>query len=602
LFDQVLPKDVAMSCINRNVGFNWVEPGFRRITGRPQWAIPWMEDDPAMVVPQLWAGRMRRDAADALAYGCTGLIGIHWRTKVLAPNVSALAMAAWNQKDWNTDLGKEIEIEEPTATDVRIGGQVANYQQNEIADTDDDPLYRTCVYNVSEYRIKVPDGTYNVTLKFCEIHYDAPDKRVFGVRLQGQPVIDRLDVFKTVGKNKPFDATFENIKVTDEEIVLQFVKHVEFPFIAGIVVDGMTAANNQIEAQPFTRKINCGGDKWQDYEADLPAAGASSVMPDRTRDLPCEDFYRDWAQAWFGSEVARPVAELFTRLDGDAGAKGVKQGRATLPRPATWIRGPGGVSVNTAPWQQERQRYAFVDEMAALRGRVQGKGNLRRFDYWLNTFRFLRAMGELGCARGQLDGIMKKVAAQKDPVPRKRLAEQEALPVRIRLARVWEQLMTLQLAVTDTPGEMGTVANLEQHTRRGLNFLNAHDKKLEAILGDSLPPEVEPSRDYLGEPRIIVPTKRTVVRENEPVRLKLIILDKAPAADVAVHWRWLGQKDCQQLSATHVARGVYRVQLPPMQASGLEYFVRAKTSGGTELIWPATAPDIGQTMTCMPGS
>ena len=52
-------------------------------------------------MPQLWAGRMRRDAFDALKYGCTGLMGIHWRTRILGPNVSALAKAAWDQKGWS---------------------------------------------------------------------------------------------------------------------------------------------------------------------------------------------------------------------------------------------------------------------------------------------------------------------------------------------------------------------------------------------------------------------------------------------------------------------------------------------------------------------
>lgn len=56
LFDNSLPKDMPMSCINRNVGFAPVEPGFANIEGRPQWAIPWLEDDPAMIIPQLWAG------------------------------------------------------------------------------------------------------------------------------------------------------------------------------------------------------------------------------------------------------------------------------------------------------------------------------------------------------------------------------------------------------------------------------------------------------------------------------------------------------------------------------------------------------------------
>ena len=44
---------------------------------------------------------MRRDAADALRYGCDGLLGIHWRTRILSANVLALAQAAWDQS-WNT--------------------------------------------------------------------------------------------------------------------------------------------------------------------------------------------------------------------------------------------------------------------------------------------------------------------------------------------------------------------------------------------------------------------------------------------------------------------------------------------------------------------
>lgn len=100
LFDRLLPKTMPMSCINRQVGKSPVEPSFQEIQGRPLWAIPWLEDDPALLQPQLWVGRMRADAVDALKYGCTGLLGIHWRTRILGPNVSALAAAAWEQQDW----------------------------------------------------------------------------------------------------------------------------------------------------------------------------------------------------------------------------------------------------------------------------------------------------------------------------------------------------------------------------------------------------------------------------------------------------------------------------------------------------------------------
>ncbi|MGE5295935.1 MAG: hypothetical protein ACM3VT_14010, partial [Solirubrobacterales bacterium] len=167
LFDNILPKEMPMSCINRNVGFSPVEAGFARVEGRLEWAIPWMEDDPALILPQLWVGRMRRDAADALAYGCSGLLGIHWRTRVLGPNVSALAHAAWDQKAWNPYLGKEMPVPDPQRTEGREGGEIAAFPNNAIADTEHDALYQTVTYGMKAYRLKVPNGTYAVRLQFC---------------------------------------------------------------------------------------------------------------------------------------------------------------------------------------------------------------------------------------------------------------------------------------------------------------------------------------------------------------------------------------------------------------------------------------------------
>ena len=38
-----------------------------------------------------------------------------------------------------------------------------------------------------------------------------------------------------------------------------------------------------------------------------------------------------------------------------------------------------------------------------------------------------------------------------------------------------------------TPGELGTVANLELHSRIGMNMLGRHDAALEQALGGKLP-------------------------------------------------------------------------------------------------------------------
>ena len=125
-FDRILTKDIAFSCINRALGYAPIDPGFQDISGRSKWAIPWMEDDPDMITSQLWVGRLRKDALDAYRYGCDGLFGIHWRTRILGPNVSALAKAAWECDKWtdsdpvNRDLGTSDFYEDWTFTQFGI--------------------------------------------------------------------------------------------------------------------------------------------------------------------------------------------------------------------------------------------------------------------------------------------------------------------------------------------------------------------------------------------------------------------------------------------------------------------------------------------------
>ena len=126
-FDKSLPKEMPFSCINRQVGKEPVEPGFAKVIGRSKWAIPWLEDDPGIISPQFWVGRMRKDAVDALKYGCTGLIGIHWRTKVFGPNISALANAAWDQP-WASVTDKPNPDDETTLIGA-IGGELHDHIQ-----------------------------------------------------------------------------------------------------------------------------------------------------------------------------------------------------------------------------------------------------------------------------------------------------------------------------------------------------------------------------------------------------------------------------------------------------------------------------------------
>ncbi|MHC4201407.1 MAG: malectin domain-containing carbohydrate-binding protein, partial [Planctomycetota bacterium] len=572
--DAFLAKSSPMACINRRLGHEGVEPAFANVIGRPKWAIPWMENDVNMVGPQPWVGRMRYDAVDARRFGCTGLMGIHWRTKALEVNVAALAAAAWDQS-WVPAGFDTTPVKPAKGKDGAIGGKTAHFGAP-VADADTPAVYQNVRYDLKAYQLVVPDGTYTVTLQFNEPAHKEAGKRVFGVKIQGRQVITKLDVFARVGRNKALDLSFPDIEVSDGALRIDFTRKVEFPCIAGICISGKTKAVNQVPGRPFERRINCGGKAVAGYEADRTAVTGRKPSP-KPRTMPVADFYLDYARANFGEAVAEPLAELLGRIDG-----------VKLPEVSAWKKGPGVLPPHGGAWEAVRKRYAFVDELAALRPRVKDPGSRERFDYWLGTYQAMVAMAEVRCLRGLLDREMRK----KD--------WQAALEARIELARGWTRLMTLQTAIVRTPGELGTIANLEHQTRRRAGFVEGRDAALVKALGKPLPPEAAPGQVYTGPAQLILPTVRSLVVRGERLKLKIIALDRGEVKSAIVHLRPLGRGDWRAVPAKHLGRAVHEVALPPAHED-FEYRLTAETSSGEPLVWPATAPRINQTVVVAPG-
>jgi hypothetical protein len=567
LFDKVLPKDIAVSCINRQVGYTPVDAGFAEVKGRSKWAIPWMEDDPALSSPQLWVGRMRRDAADALRYGCHGLLGIHWRTRVLGPNVAALARAAWDQKPW-------VDSYQPTLTPPQtgrvpgpVGGQTAAFPNNPITGTDDPVLYQTVRYDLSAYHLAASNGPCQVTLKFSEPYYDEAGKRVFDVNLQGKPVITNLDIFAVAGKNRALDFTFTNVLVTNGWIDLDFVPRVEFPSIAAI----------DVESSAYRIRINCGGPAYRDYQAEPPGAPPPAQVFAATG-----DFYLDWAIHEFGAEAGRAAAGIFEKID------------CKLPTPSVWTDGPGGIKPDPRPWSEVRKGYTFVDEFAALAPTVRGTGNRERFEYWLNTFQYFRAIAELNCLWAEYGRVMDKLKGGKESATAPEVARELAVPARRSLVRQLQVVFDHLAATVSTPGELGTVANWNQHNLPVV--LMGPGEELARMLGSALPPDLQPSRQYHGSTRLIVPTKRTLIRAGELLKLKVIVLSENKPRRAELHWRTLGHGRFSKIPLQPVARGVYSVALPAASREDLEYYIRVDAAEGKTLHFPPTAPALNQTL------
>ena len=95
---QRLPGDIVFAALSDTLGWDPVSEEFGKLESRERWPIPWLEDDPSMWLPQFRAGRFESDMKRAQSYGCQGMLGIHWRHRIVDPTATYLARAAWNSE------------------------------------------------------------------------------------------------------------------------------------------------------------------------------------------------------------------------------------------------------------------------------------------------------------------------------------------------------------------------------------------------------------------------------------------------------------------------------------------------------------------------
>jgi hypothetical protein len=163
------------------------------------------------------------------------------------------------------------------------------------------------------------------------------------------------------------------------------------------------------------------------------------------------------------------------------------------------------------------------------------------------------------------------------------------------MARAWEKLISYQIAATDTPGELGTLANLETQNRGKRRLLSGHDEEIAAALGSPLPAETTLFKSYAGPPRLVVPAVREQVAPGETLSLIVIAIGPVLPESARLHWRKLGPGAFETIPLRHVARGVYAVDLPPAKED-FEYYIESAWPGGEAVRWPPAAPRLDQTV------
>jgi hypothetical protein len=254
------------------------------------------------------------------------------------------------------------------------------------------------------------------------------------------------------------------------------------------------------------------------------------------------------------------------------------------------------VRADEKSWSERKTDYAFVDEMEALRPLIKGAGNTARFDYWLNQFRYLRATGELSCTWGEYYRHQKAVREAKKEATKEQkqaLAKNVLLPLRIQMVNQMREVHRHLFAAINTYGELGNLTNWQQHN---MNLLLAvPETELKELLGEALPAEAYPDATPVYTARIIAPEVRTAIDRGETLNMRVIITDDALVSAV-LKYRPLGSGGFLTADLQHIDRRVYQASLPTAATADFEYYIEVQQASGATLRYPATAPDLNQTV------
>lgn len=122
-----------------------------------------------------------------------------------------------------------------------------------VANSNGDSVYHSERSDFPTYRVRVPNGTYKVTMMFSENYYDAAGKRLFDVLVENKMVEDNLDLFAKVGANAAYKITVTT-EILDEILDLYFQAEVGTNVLNGLIVEQLTVGVKE-EGLLFPKKF-----------------------------------------------------------------------------------------------------------------------------------------------------------------------------------------------------------------------------------------------------------------------------------------------------------------------------------------------------------
>ncbi|MCI0512134.1 family 16 glycosylhydrolase [candidate division KSB1 bacterium] len=139
-------------------------------------------------------------------------------------------------------------------------GHIDGYQTDwpntrDILGSDDDTIYQSELREIVKYKIRVPNGSYRVTVQIAENKYTEVGQRIFDIIVEDQKIVTHLDLCQAVGPLTAYQVTAENITVQDELLDLHFANRWDFSLLNGLVVEQLstqgTSGHSQVPPRQF---------------------------------------------------------------------------------------------------------------------------------------------------------------------------------------------------------------------------------------------------------------------------------------------------------------------------------------------------------------
>lgn len=220
---------------------------------RSNYVIPGVAITAAQLLPDQMSVQLATAGLDSSVTHT--LVVLRARDRAAAPNTSA-ARAVSVIKETPVTLPLQINVggaqQDDFSADQQWHEQVEYGFQDgsakswpadlEIANTDDDAIYRSERGGLVFYRVRVPNGSYRVTLMMAENNFTAAGMRVFDVFAEGKMMVDDLDLYQEAGTHAAHVKTLEAVAVTDGILDLHFAAVIKDPVLNGLVIEPATAS------------------------------------------------------------------------------------------------------------------------------------------------------------------------------------------------------------------------------------------------------------------------------------------------------------------------------------------------------------------------